>query len=86
MTGRSYQEEASRRDREDRRADREDRTQRTEQADRDDRDDRTGGTDREKDGRRRVVDDSVPAPGGLTSPGKGMDEEPVEPGQSKDYT
>lgn len=34
---------------------------------------------------RRVVDESVPVAEGLTSPGEGMDDEPAEPRQSKDY-
>ncbi|MBY8881483.1 hypothetical protein [Actinacidiphila acidipaludis] len=57
---------------------------RTGREDRDDRDRRKDRDERDDDG-RRVVDEGTPLPKGLTSPGEGMDDEPVEPRQSKDY-
>ena len=40
---------------------------------------------RDHDEKRRTVDEGTPQPKGFTSPGEGMDDEPVEPRQSKDY-
>jgi hypothetical protein len=52
------------------------------------REEHTGKRDQDaehaEDG-RRVVDESVPVAEGFTSPGRGADDEPVEPRQSKDY-
>jgi len=39
----------------------------------------------EQDEGRRVVDESVPTPEGLTSPDETVDDAPAEPRQSKDY-
>jgi hypothetical protein len=39
----------------------------------------------ERDEGRRVVDESVPTPEGLTSPDETVDDAPAEPRQSKDY-
>jgi hypothetical protein len=51
--------------------------------DRVDRDPENRGDDGED---RRTVDEDAPTPDGLTSPGEGADDTPVEPRQSKDYS